>query len=115
MKKIYKIEGMHCASCAMNIEKSVRKLKNVKSTSVNFAVKKLYVDSDKEINDEEIKKAVSSIGDYKAISDNQEEIGKRELSKNESSDAKTTTFIIPGLDNPHCAMTIENALNKVEV
>jgi len=114
MKKIYKIEGMHCASCAMNIEKSVRKLKNVKSTSVNFAVKKLYVDSDKEINDEEIKKAVSSIGDYKAISDNQEEIGKRELSKNESSDAKTTTFIIPGLDNPHCAMTIENSLNKVE-
>ena len=64
MKKIYKIEGMHCASCAMNIEKSVRKLKNVKSTSVNFAVKKLYVDSDKEINDEEIKKLIITLGIY---------------------------------------------------
>ncbi|MDP2672569.1 MAG: heavy metal translocating P-type ATPase, partial [Nanoarchaeota archaeon] len=100
-------------------EKSVRKLKNIKSCSVNFATKKLYVEG--ETNDEEIKKAVSKVGDYKAISenekdatdkDNKEENEKRDTENNKEN--KTTTFIIPGLDNPHCAMTIENALKKVE-
>ena len=46
MKKIYKIEGMHCASCARNIENSVKKLKEIKSCSVNFATKKLYVEGE---------------------------------------------------------------------
>ena len=111
-KKIYKIQGMHCASCAMNIEKCVRKLKNIKSASVNFATKKLYVEG--EANDEEIKKSVSKVGDYKAILDNPEETEKREVSEKEKTGNRTTTFIIPGLDNPHCAMTIENALKKLD-
>ena len=108
MKKIFKIQGMHCASCAMNIEKNVRKLKNIKSCSVNFATKKLYVEG--KANDEEIKKAVSKVGDYKAIS------GQGSENRNEKTDKenKTTTFIVPGLDNPHCAMTIENALKKLD-
>ncbi len=102
-KKIYKIEGMHCASCASNIEKSVRKIKGVDKASVNFAMKKLYVDGD--ADEEEIKKAVSRVGGYKAL---------REDEKEEDTQSKTTTFIIPGLDNPHCAMTIEKALKKVD-
>src|SRR3989344_288182 len=118
-KKIYRIEGMHCASCAMNIEKSVKKLNNIKSASVNFATKKLYVEPDV-INDEEIKNAVSKVGDYKAIPEDGElksdSINKKkkdnEKNKTEGNESKTT-FIIPGLDNPHCAMTIENALKKL--
>ena len=39
-KKIFRIEGMHCASCARNIEKAVRKVSGVKSAFVNFANKK---------------------------------------------------------------------------
>ncbi len=118
MKKIYKIQGMHCASCAMNIEKSVRKLKNVKSASVNFATRKLYVDSD-EINEKEIKNAVSKVGDYNAIPNEENEVNEgsekgKIIEGKEKIGNKTTTFIIPGLDNPHCAMTIENALKKVD-
>ena len=116
-KKIFKIEGMHCASCARNIENSVKKLKDIKSCSVNFATKKLYVEG--ETNEEEIKKAVSKIGDYKAIYENGENAENKNNEKSEEEDVKeskenkTTTFIIPRLDNPHCAMTIENALKKV--
>ncbi len=119
MKKIYKIEGMHCASCARNIENSVKKLKEIKSCSVNFATKKLYVEG--EANEKEIKKAVSNAGDYEAVSEDGENVeNKNNEAKNEAKDIKdskgntTTIFIIPGLDNPHCAMTIENALKKVE-
>ncbi len=116
MKKIYKIQGMHCASCAANIEKSVKKVKGVKNAVVNFATKKLYVDAD-EINDEDVKKAVYKVGDYKAIPENENiEIEDKDNKENTAEDGEniTTSFIIPGLDNPHCAMTIENALKKLK-
>ena len=106
MKKIYKITGMHCASCAKNIEKAVKKIKDVNSVSVNFATNKLYFDYDKNINDEYIEKAVSSVGDYHIMKE-----GENKPSKNE----ETKTFVVKGLDNPHCAMTIENALKKIGI
>lgn len=105
-RKIYKIEGMHCASCALNIEKSVKKIKGVKNASVNFATKKLYVDSDKEVNNNEIMDNVSKVGDYKAIPE--DEKTEKPITGNQ-----TTTFIVQGLDNPHCSMTIEKALRSV--
>ncbi|MFA4952785.1 MAG: heavy metal-associated domain-containing protein, partial [Candidatus Pacearchaeota archaeon] len=42
MKKIYKIEGMHCVGCANSIERAVKKINGVKSVRVNFAVNRLY-------------------------------------------------------------------------
>ena len=108
MKKIFRIEGMHCASCAMNIEKSIKKIKDIKSASVNFATKKLYVEAEN-IKDEEIEKAVSKVGDYKAVL-----VSGKEYKEKNSDEIKTATFIIPKMDNPHCAMTIENALKKLE-
>lgn len=64
MKRIYSIQGMHCASCASNIEKSLKKIKKVNSVSVNFATKKAYVEGDSE--DREIKEAVKKAGNYTA-------------------------------------------------
>ena len=69
MKKIYKIEGMHCASCARNIENSVKKLKEIKSCSVNFATKNFML---KEKQMKRNKKAVSNAGDYEAVSEDGE-------------------------------------------
>ena len=68
MKEIYKITGMHCVSCARHIENSVKKVSGVKNASVNFAMKKLYVEGEK-LNYEEIKKSVSKAGDYAATKD----------------------------------------------
>ncbi len=100
MKDIYKLEGMHCASCARTIENSVKKVKGVINITANFATQKLYVEGGDE---EEIKKAVSKVGDYKAIKEG----------KNDLDEEKTTTFYVKGLDNPHCAMTIENAVKRL--
>ena len=61
------IEGMHCSSCALNIEKSLRKIKGVKEASANVMLKKAIVESDDSVSEDEMKKAVSQVG-YKAIS-----------------------------------------------
>ena len=107
IKRIYKIEGMHCASCAKNIEAAVEKILGVKKVNINFMAKKLYVEAEA-VNDEKIIEAVSQAGDYRAISEKEEEKWEKKM-----REEKTTTFTIKGLDNPHCAMTIEKAVKKL--
>ena len=74
---------------------------------MNFAIKKIYVEAEK-INDEEIINAVSKAGDYIAISEKEEEEWEKRI-----GEETITTFTIKGLDNPHCAMTIEKAVKKL--
>ncbi len=63
MKKIkIEIAGMNCASCAINIEKSIGKVKGVKSANINFLTKKGFIEG--EVNEESLKKAVSKVGNY---------------------------------------------------
>ena len=61
------IQGMHCASCASNIEKSLSKTPGVKSAKVSLLLKKGYVECEDSVSDEDLKKAVARAG-YKAIS-----------------------------------------------
>ncbi|MCR4278843.1 MAG: heavy metal translocating P-type ATPase [bacterium] len=47
MKKVnFKIQGMHCASCSVRIEGALKKLPNVKSASVNYALEEAYVETE---------------------------------------------------------------------
>ena len=65
-KEILPIQGMHCASCAMTIEKSLKKVQGVKSANVNFASEKATVEYDEQ---------QSSIGDFKkAVKDSGYEV-----------------------------------------
>ncbi len=67
MKKIkLSIDGMHCASCASNIERSLKKLPSVKEASVSLMLKKGTVGTDGNVSDEDLNKAVSRAG-YKLI------------------------------------------------
>jgi Cu+-exporting ATPase len=64
-KRTYKISGMHCASCAMNVEWELED-KGAKA-KCNFAKEILEVEADfKKISDEEIEKTVESLG-YKLV------------------------------------------------
>ena len=67
MKKIIKIEGMHCAACAANAERSLKKVKGVKEVSVSVMTKKGFIELESPVSDEDIKKAVSKAG-YNVIS-----------------------------------------------
>jgi Cu+-exporting ATPase len=67
MKKIkLTIEGMHCASCASNIERAVKKVKGVQDVVVSLMTNKAFVEIDENVNKEEIKKAIGKVG-YKVV------------------------------------------------
>ena len=67
MKKKILIEGMHCASCASNIERSLKKVPGVKEVAVSVMTKKAVVEVDEKVLDEELKKAITRAG-YRTIS-----------------------------------------------
>ena len=68
MKKLkLLIQGMHCASCASNVEKSLKTVKGIKSASVSLLARKGTVEVDDSVNEEDLRKAVSKTG-YKLVS-----------------------------------------------
>ena len=69
MKKIkLTIHGMHCASCASNIEKSLKKIPGIKEVNVSLMTKKgiLEIEEGVLVANDELRKAVSKVG-YKLV------------------------------------------------
>ena len=60
------ISGMHCASCASNIERSLRKVPGVKNVSVSLMTNKSIVEAEDSVSEEMLKQAVARTG-YKAV------------------------------------------------
>ena len=56
------IKGMHCASCASNVERSLSKIKGVSNIRVNVLLGKGYLDCEESVKDDEIKNAVKKAG-----------------------------------------------------
>ena len=62
-KKVYPVMGMHCAACANNVEKIVKKQEGVEDASVNLAAAVLTVDFNYDVvSPEQLKDAVMKIG-----------------------------------------------------
>src|SRR5207245_5734521 len=65
-RSILALEGMTCASCAMRIEKGLKKVSGVKDASVNFATEQATVTYDPtQANLEQMIQKVDAVG-YKA-------------------------------------------------
>ncbi len=60
------ISGMHCASCAGNVEKSLRKVQGVKNVSVSLLTNKGIVEAEDSVSEDSLKQAVARTG-YKAL------------------------------------------------
>jgi Cu+-exporting ATPase len=85
--------GMHCANCALTIERSVKKLPGVKSASVNFATEEASLSFDPD--QVQVEKLVEKIQDAGYAV------------------AKATVDIpVTGMTCANCAMTIERTLKK---
>ncbi len=68
MKKVVlDIEGMHCASCASNAERSLKKIPGIKSAQVNVLTKKGYINCEDCVTEQQIRDAISRPG-YKLAS-----------------------------------------------
>ena len=60
MKRVYKIGGMDCASCALTIQKAVSKTPGVEKAEVNYVQAKMVVEGD--ANPEEVAAKVAALG-----------------------------------------------------
>ncbi|WRQ72927.1 MAG: heavy metal translocating P-type ATPase [Methanosarcinales archaeon Met12] len=67
-----KIKGMHCASCARNIEAQIKKHPGVYSVNVNFATEQMFVESEEAVLEQDLKKIVEQTG-YKVVQETSEE------------------------------------------
>jgi len=99
-KIILPIKGMHCASCAVTIEKSLKKVAGVKNANVNFASEKANIEYDSnKANEEKLENAVKDAG-YEVIQTD----GK----------AGTITLRVRGMSSQHCAGVVESSLRKLD-
>lgn len=62
MKKKILIEGMHCASCASNIERSIKKIPGIKNVGVSMITRKAIVECKDGVKDDDLMHAVKRAG-----------------------------------------------------
>ena len=63
VKKKFKIVGMHCTSCAMNVDGELEDTEGVKSASTNFAKGMVEVEYDStKLSDKDIIKSIKTAG-----------------------------------------------------
>ncbi len=73
MKEVkYKVEGMHCASCVMNVEKAIKSVKGVEKVIVDLSNKSVRIKLGENIDFETFYKAVKKAG-YELINETQKE------------------------------------------
>jgi len=87
------VAGMTCANCAMNIERTVRKLEGVSDAQVNFAAEKASISFDP--GQLQVKDVVAKIG-----------------AAGYSVPTGKVEFPVTGMTCANCAANIERALNK---
>ncbi|MEK7086975.1 MAG: heavy metal translocating P-type ATPase [Patescibacteria group bacterium] len=88
-KEQFLIQGMHCVSCALTIERTLKNVSGVKSAVVNFANEKAMVEFEDELSSTSLKEAVAKTG-YKLISETDEATadihGERKVKGKEKAD-----------------------------
>ncbi len=100
-KCVLGIQGMHCASCAGKIEKSLLHTAGVQKANVNFATEKATVEFDPgKVTMQDLEKSVQKVG----------------YSVRPETPAGTATLHLKvvGMDNPHCLSTVEGGLNSLK-
>ena len=66
-KEKFKISGMHCASCSMNIEGALEELSGIKNASANYARGEVVVEYEESaVGKDTIQETITSLG-YKVV------------------------------------------------
>ena len=56
MKYNFKIQGIDCANCALELERQINKVEGVDTATINFMAEKLYIECNEEKKEEIMKK-----------------------------------------------------------
>jgi len=118
-KTTLRISGMHCASCAINIEKKLKSVKGVLSAQVNYASEQAIVEHENTIDDKLLAETVKQVG-YKAIAeikgDSQDTVEKEKAAELRTLKTKLlwsaffTAFLLVGTLIPFAPKVIKNHL-----
>ncbi len=91
------ISGMNCASCALTIEKALKKVPGVKEANVNYAAEKATIEyNPSQLKEKNLAEVIESAG-YSVLSEREKVV-----------------FKIRGMSCASCAQTIEKALGKAK-
>ncbi len=102
-KKVVRISGMHCVSCAQTIEKALKKEEGIINANVNFATEKAVVEYDAaELSLERVGDVIREAG-YEPVGVPREGEKTREIS-----------LKISGMSCASCAVSIEKALKRID-
>jgi Cu+-exporting ATPase len=108
---VFAIEGMTCASCAMRVEKGLKKVPGVKDANVNLASEKATVTFDPlQTGIEQMVQKVDAVG-YKATPLVVPQPSKPVVQEPETDTC--TVLNLEGMTCASCAMRIEKGLKKV--
>lgn len=93
----FHVSGMHCASCASNIQRKLRKTSGVAEASVNYANEQATVQfNPQQATKQQLSDAVSSIG-YTAHIDAEEELDIAEKERNAELHSLKTKLVVSGV------------------
>jgi Cu2+-exporting ATPase/Cu+-exporting ATPase len=93
-KQIFKIKGMHCASCANIIERTLSKVEGVKSVSVNYGTEAAMVDfEDAKVNPKQLSAKIEPLGYSLITQEKKGEKSDKEEKIAELKDLKTKVVI----------------------
>ena len=83
-KEEFELEGLHCASCVLTVEKAVNALPNVKKATVNLATEKMMVQFNQEDSDvQKVIEAVSQAGYQANLIQEEENVVEKTAAKKE--------------------------------
>ena len=107
IKKSFKIGGMHCASCVSKLEGVLNKTEGVESASINFATETALIEFNEDsVSEKKLAEVIKSIG-YTL------EINNENSSTNNTGDTEIIFIKVIGMDSPHCAMIVQNAIKTL--
>lgn len=113
-KEVFKISGMHCASCAKTIEQAVLKLNGIKSAQVNFGAETILVEFDEEkIGPQDMAKKVKEIGYNLLVPEEESKSAFAKSSSHKPADREFLSLKVFGMDSAHCAMAIEKTVKTL--
>ncbi|HWO97465.1 MAG TPA: heavy metal translocating P-type ATPase, partial [Bacillus sp. (in: firmicutes)] len=97
-KADFRVYGMDCPACALTIEKSLKKLKDIEEVNINYSTGKLQVFAHDRSAFQPIQQEVENLGyTIEPLSGNK----------------KMKTYVIEGMDCGACAKSLENHLRNV--
>ncbi len=110
-RAVFALEGMTCASCAMRIEKGLKKLPGVLDAQVNLATEQATVRYDSaHVQPEQMVQKVDAVG-YKAIP--LVLPTPKPVPQPQQTEEVHTTLALEGMTCASCAMRIEKGLKKL--